>query len=108
MPTATISKTARVKSDKKFFDKFMKDKFNLDYLYKQIRTISYNEKYISGCSTFGKQLMDAIALREERGEVRTPKPRPTYVIPAEDEEPKQYERQKCGGKGQTILVPIEP
>ena len=106
MPTATISKTARVKSDKKWFDHFMQNKINLDYLYDQIRTISFNEKYV--CSTFGKQLTDAIALREKRGEFRAPKPRPTYVIPAEDEEPKQYERQKCGGKGQTILVPIEP
>ena len=106
MPTATISKTALVESDKKWFNLFMKNKFKLDYLYDQIRTITFNEKYV--CSTFGEQLMDAIAQREKRGDFRIPKPRPTYVIPAEDEEPKQYERQKCGGKGQTILVPIEP
>jgi hypothetical protein len=71
----------------------------------QIRCLDYNESLPFA----GPHMRPALfAIMDEmlaEGQV-VPRPlRPTGILPAVDEGV-VYERQKCGGRGQTILVPV--
>ena len=80
----------------------------LKYLVDQISQLAYNESLPNPDLNMRPALMKVILDKKAAGETIV-RYKPTYVLPSSNEldgKEVKYERQKCGGKGQTILVPV--
>ena len=80
-------------------------KQSLRYLVDQLSCLAYNESLPYPNPNLRRAINAVIAEKKDNNEVLATKPKPSRILPAMDESI-TYERQKCGGKGQTILVPI--
>ena len=80
-------------------------RYPLHDLHAQVSCLSYNESLPYPDLNMRPALLKVMAEKAANGEmVRSRAPR--SVVTPSSEVDVTYERQKCGGKGQTILVPI--
>ena len=82
--------------------------YDLKYLIDQVSQLAYNESLPNPDLNMRPALIGAISEKKAAGETVV-RYKPTYVLSSSNEldgKEVKYERHKCGGKGQTILVPV--
>lgn len=79
--------------------------YPLYYLHNQISSLPYNEALPYPDLNMGPALFKIIEEKKSNGE-RLRRSRPVSNILPPSDTTVTFERHKCGGKGQTILVPV--
>ena len=99
--------SARAKIPRKSVDDWMEifRTRTLRYLTDQVGALDYNESLPYPDLNMRPALMTVIKEKKAAGE-EVKRYKPTYIIEQAETDVK-FERQKCGGKGQMILVPVE-